>query len=211
MSNARITGARIARSGILLLAALSLILSCASPMRLTDNWKSSAHTGPAYSKIMVVAMTNRVDMQRYFENEFAGQLKSRGVEAAASHALIPDPDKGTREELIRLSRGMGIEAYLIIRVLGTGTEVQSYGASDRTSESMTYLPWFGPSPAMIKEREALTMESRLYDGKSLDLVWRSTATVVDPYGSPEQISGFAGLIVKTLGDHKLIPARWPGQ
>lgn len=210
MSNARIDGTKIARSGILILAVLSLTLSCASPMRLTDNWKSSSYTGPAYKRVMVVAMTKRTDVRRYIENEFAGQLKSMGVDAATCHELIPDPDKGTREELIRLSGGMGIEAYLITRNLRAGTELQSYEASDKTLDSMMYLPWFGPSPAMIKERETVTMESMLYDAKSLNLVWRSTVQVVDPYGSPEQISGFASLILKTLRDQKLIPARWPG-
>lgn len=194
--------------GILIAAALSLILSCASPMKLSDNWKNSTHTGPAYRKIMVIAMTQKADMQRYFENEFVQQLKPEGVEAVACHELFPGSERQTREDVIRRGREKGIEAYLIARVLASGTEIQAYGSSDRTLDSMTYLPWFGPSPAMIKEREAVTMESRLYDGKTLNIVWRSTAAVVDPYGSPEQIAAYTKLVVNTMHDQKLIPGRW---
>ena len=119
---------RIALSGILLFAAALLTLSCASPMQLTDNWRNSTYTGPAYKKIMVVALTKQVDMRQSFEDEFANQLKSRGVEAATCHECIPDPDKVTREELVKVSQGMGIEAYLIVRLLRLGTEVRSYRA-----------------------------------------------------------------------------------
>ena len=204
---------RIVMMGVLLFAAL-LTLSCASPMHLTDNWKSSSYTGPAYKKIMVVAMTKRIEMRQSVEDEFVKQLKSRGVEAAACHECIPDPDKVTREELIKASQGMGIEAYLIVRVLRLGTEVQSYQgqspspmAANTGRDSMVDLQWFGPEPSMGKRSDVATLESRIYDGKTSNLVWRSTVDAVNPYGNEEQVSRFVSLIVKTLGDQNLIPAR----
>ena len=197
-----------------LLFAVLLTLSCASPMRLTDNWKSSAYTGPAYKKVMVVAMTKRIEMRQSFEDEFVRQLKSRGVESAACHECIPDPDKVTREELIKVSQGMGIEAYLIVRVLRLGTEVQSYQgqspspmAANTGRDSMVDLQWFGPEPSMGKRSDVATLESRIYDGKTSNLVWRSTVDAVNPFGNEEQVPRFVSLIVKTLGDHNLIPAR----
>ena len=195
---------KIAISGFLLFAAALLTLSCASPMRLTDNWRNSTYTGPAFKKIMVVALTKQDDMRRPVENEFAKQLRSRGVEAATCHEYFPDPDKATREELVRVSQGMGIEAYLIVRVLGTGTDVVTSGPTDTTMSSLTYVPWFGPGPAMTRQREAATLESRLYDGKTLGIVWRSTVDAVNPSGSDDQISRFVSLVVKTLRDKKLI-------
>jgi len=197
---------RIALSGILLFAAALMTLSCASPMRLTDNWRNSTYTGPAYKKIMVVAMEKRDYLRQPIENEFAKQLKSQGVEAATCHEYFPDPDKVTREELIKVSQGMGIEAYLIVRVLGAGTDVQTYGAPDKAMDSMMYIPWFGPRPQMVKQREAVTLESRLYDGKTMGIVWRSTVDAVNPSGSEDQISRFVSLVVKTLGEKKLIPS-----
>jgi len=197
----------------LILTAALLTLSCASPMRMTDNWKSSTYKGPSYKKVMVVAMTRHAELRKPIEGELARQLRSRGVEATACHEVIPDPDKGSREELLRLGRERGIEAYLVMQVLKLGSRVQSYptphgaypsGPATGT-DSMVNLSWFGADPGMVKRSEVATLDSRLYDGKSLDIVWRSTVDAVDPYGSDEQISRFAGMNVKALRAHRLIP------
>lgn len=67
-------------------------LSCAST-QLTDNWKDSAYTGPAYKKIMVVALMKRDDLRKPVEDEFRGQLKAKGVDAKACYECIPDVDE----------------------------------------------------------------------------------------------------------------------
>ena len=212
MGKTRIAKTRIAISGILFFATALLTLSCASSMQLTDNWRNSTYTGPAYKKIMIVAMTKQDDVRQSIEDEFVKQLRSRGVEAAACHECIPDVDKVTREELAKVSQGMGIEAYLIVRVLRVGTEVQSYQAdspsamaSSTGTDSMMNMQWFGPEPAMGKRSEVSTLESRLYDGKTASIVWRSTVNAVNPSPSAGQISKFVSLELKALSEKQLIP------
>jgi hypothetical protein len=213
MGKTSIDKTKIAISGFLLFAAALVTLSCASsPMQLTDNWRNSAYTGPAFKKIMVVAMTKKDDLRMYVEDEFAKQLKARGVETATCHECIPDPDKITREELMKVSQGMGIEAYLVVRVLTVGTDIQSTAAdspslvaSSTGTDSMMNLQWFGPEPSMGKRSEVATLESRLYDGKTTDIVWRSTVNAVNPSPSEGQISKFVRLEIEALSDKKLIP------
>jgi len=197
----------------LLFAVIGMTLSCASSMQLTDNWRNSTYTGPAYKKIMIVAMTKQDDMRKSIEDEFARQLRSRGVEAAACYECIPDPDKVTREELAKVSQGMGIEAYLIVRVIGAGTEVQSYQAygsspmaSSTGTASMMDMQWFGPEPSTGRRSQMATMESRLYDGKTAGIVWRSTVNAVNPSPSAGQISKFVSLELKALSEKDLIPS-----
>jgi len=163
---------------------------------------------------MVVAMTKQDALRQSIEDEFAKQLRSRGVEAAACHECIPDPDKVTREELVKVSQGMGIEAYLIVRVMGVGTEVQSYQAHSPSAmtgatgmDSMMNLQWFGPEPAVGKRSEVATLESRLYDGKTAEIVWRSTVNAVNPSPSGGQIAKFVSMELKALSEKNLIPAR----
>ncbi|HTZ40321.1 MAG TPA: hypothetical protein VMB77_09195 [Syntrophales bacterium] len=198
---------------LLLLAAAVTILSCASPaMQMGDNWRNSAYTGPAYKKIMVVAMTKQNDLRQPIEDEFAKQLRSRGVEATTCHECIPDPEKVTREELVKVSQGMGVDAYLIVRAMGTGIDIQttrsqspSPVAASTGGDSMMNMQWFGPEPSMTKRSQVVTLESRLYDGKSAEIVWRSTVDAVNPSPSEGQISKFVSLEVRALGDKKLIP------
>jgi hypothetical protein len=204
---------KIVLTGVLFFAAALMTLSCASPsMQLTDNWRNSTYTGPAYKKIMVVAMTKRDDLRQPIEDEFAKQLRSRGVEAVTCYECIPDPDKVTREELAKVSQGMGIEAYLIVRVLGVGIDVQTsraespspMAASDNV-DSMLSMRGLGPEPSMSRRSEVVTLESRLYDGKTAEIVWRSTVNAVNPSPSEGQISKFVSLELRALGDKKLIP------
>jgi hypothetical protein len=198
--------------GIIIVSAALLFLSCATPMRLTDDWKDSSFSQPAYKKLMVVALTKRADLRQPIENEFARQLKARGVEASTCYECIPDPEKVTREELAAAGRGMGIEAFLVVRLLRIETKTESYRASSPPPagvsigmDSMTTMQWGAPDPPMTKRSETATLESRLFDGKTSSLVWRSTADVSNPSGSPEQISQFVALVLKTLGGEKLIP------
>jgi hypothetical protein len=213
MGKTRFARMNIALTGMLLFAAALMTLSCASSsMEVTDNWRNSTYNGPAFKKIMVVAMTKRDDMRQPIEDEFAKQLRSRGVVAATCYECIPDPDKVTREELAKVSQGMGIEAYLIVRVMGVGTEVQStraespspMAASDNV-DSMLSMRGMGPDPSMGKRSEVVTLESRLYDGKTAEIVWRSTVDAVNPSPSEGQISKFVSLSLRALADKKLIP------
>jgi hypothetical protein len=118
----------------------------------------------------------------------------------------------TREELEKVSQGMGIEAYLIVRVMGVGTDVQStrsespspMAASDSV-DSMLSMRGLGPEPMMSKRSEVVTLESRLYDGKTAEIVWRSTVNAVNPSPSEGQISKFVRLQIEALSDKKLIP------
>ena len=73
-------------------------------------------------------------------------------------------------------------------------------------DSMSNMQWFGPEPSMGKRSDVATLESRIYDGKTSNLVWRSTVDAVNPSGSDDQISRFVSLVVKALRDKKLIPS-----
>ena len=56
------------------------------------------------------------------------------------------------------------------------------------------------------KREVVTMESRLYDGKTAGIVWRSTVNAVNPSPSEDQISRFVSLELKALSEKELIPS-----
>ena len=204
---------RIVMTGALLFAAALLTLSCAS-MRMTDEWRDKTFQGPAYKKIMVVALTKRADLRQPVEDEFRRQLKARGIEAAACYECIPDVDKIGREELAKVGAGMGIEAFLIVRVLSTDTRIESYRASSPPPsssagrDSMLDMQWGAPDPPLSKRSEVATLESRLFDAKTAKLVWRSTAESVNPAGDGSGIPRFVNLVPKAFEKDKLVePAK----
>jgi hypothetical protein len=58
-----------------------------------------------------------------------------------------------------------------------------------------------------KRSEVATLESRLYDGKTAEIVWRSTVNAVNPSPSGGQIAKFVSMELKALSEKNLIPAR----
>ena len=197
--------------GALLFAAALMTLSCAS-MRMTDEWRDKTFQGPPYKKIMVVALTKRVDLRQPMEDEFSRQIKALGGDASACYACILDVDKISREELAKVGGGMGIEAYLVVIVLRTDTRTEFYQSSipsspgDYGTDSMMNMHlWGSPDPPMQHKSEVATLESLLYDGKSAKLIWRSTIESVNPSGDGNEISRFVQTVLSSLGDEMLIP------
>lgn len=200
--------AKIAMMGGLLFAAL-MTLSCAS-MRTTDEWRDKSFQGPAYKKIMVVALTKRADLRQPVEDEFRRQLSARGVDAAACYECIPDVDKVSRDELAKAGAGMGIEAFLIVRVLRTDVRLESYRSSSPPPtvlgrDSMANLQWGDSDPPVSKRSEVASLESRLFDAKTATLVWRATADAVNPAGDGSGIPRFVTMVLKALAEEKLLP------
>ncbi|MCE5266128.1 MAG: hypothetical protein LLG97_21670 [Deltaproteobacteria bacterium] len=201
---------RIGITGALLLAAVLSTLSCAS-MRLTDEWRDRGFEAPPYRKIMVVVMSKRPDLRQPMEDEFARQIQERGGDASACYMCIPDLDKISREELVKVGTGMGIEAYLMVIVLRSEVKIESYRGyysppatgSYGVDTMMNTQLWGSPDPSMQKKSEVATLETLLYDGKSAKLVWRATIEATNPSGAGE-ISRFVRTVLSALGDQKLI-------
>lgn len=196
--------------GALLSAAL-MTLSCAS-MRMTDEWRDKSFQAPAYKKLMIVALTKRADLRQPVEDDFRRQLNARGLEAAACYECIPDVDRISREELAKAGSGMGIEAFLVVRVLNTDTRVETYrssGAPVSSStgrDSMMDMQWGAPDPPVSKRSNVATLESRLYDGKTGTLVWRATVESVNPSGDGSGISKYVQRMLAALDDERLLAA-----
>ena len=197
--------------GMLLFAAALLTLSCAT-MHMTYEWRDATFQGPPYKKIMVVALTKRADIRQPVEDEFSRQIKKRGGEAAACYVCIPDVDKISREELAKVGAGMGVEAYLVVMVLRTETQIESYRTSipppagDYGTDSMMNMHlWGSPDPPIQKKREVATLESLLYDGKSAKLIWHSTIESISLSGKGGEIPKFVRTVLTALGDEKLLP------
>lgn len=192
-----------------ILFAVLLTLSCAS-LRMKDEWRDKAFQGPAYRKIMVVALTKRPDLRQPVEDEFRRQLNARGIEAAACYECIPDVDRISREELAKVGQGMGIEAFLIVRVLRTDIRIESFSSSGAPAsssvgrDSMMDMQWGAPDPPLTRRSETATLESRLFDAKTAALVWRANAEAVNASGDGSGIVKFVRTVLGALDDEKLI-------
>ena len=70
----------------LLMSVLLLVTACATT-QLTAVWKD-----PDYQKrpvrFIIISVDNNPVTRRFFEDEFAGQIRARGTEAVASYTVL---------------------------------------------------------------------------------------------------------------------------
>ena len=198
-------------SCIVLLALTFLLTSCAPTTRLFDTWKDRQFQGPAFKKVMVVALAKRPDIRQRFEDEFVGQLNARGVSAVTCYSLIPDPKNPTREEVVKAVNKTGAEGVLVIglRQAGGGKAVRQEVIDPRNPMSFeNYLASAEPlsgEASLIKPGEVITITTRLFDAKREGkLVWFTNSDTIESGKLEQEIATFSKIILDQLRKDKLI-------
>ena len=200
-------------SCIVLLALTFLLTSCAST-KLFDTWKDRQFQGPAFKKIMVVALAKRPDIRQRMEDEFAGQLNARGVNAVTCYSLIPDPKNLTREEVVKAVNKTGVEGVLVmgLRQAGRAGRVESVRAEvpdpRRPMSFENYLattePLSGES-SMFKQGEVVTISTRLFDARTDGkLVWFTNSETIESGKLEQEIVTFSKVILNELRKDRML-------
>jgi hypothetical protein len=198
-------------SCIVLLALTFLLTSCAPTTRLFDTWKDRQFQGPAFKKVMVVALAKRPDIRQRFEDEFVGQLNARGVSAVTCYSLIPDPKNLAREEVVKAVNKTGAEGVLVmgLRQAGGGKPIRQEVIDPRNPMSFeNYLASAEPlsgEASLIKPGEVITITTRLFDAKSEGkLVWFTNSDTIESGKLEQEIATFSKIILDQLRKDKLI-------
>ena len=105
-------------------AILALALSAAgadaggAKYRL-EEWKSIGGTAPSPTKILVVAIADDPQVRNRFEDKFAAHLKTRNVEATASHSIVPSlTETQDREKILAALEKEGVDGVMTVRAVG---------------------------------------------------------------------------------------------
>jgi hypothetical protein len=198
-------------SCVVLLALIFLLTSCASTKTI-ETWKDDQFKGPAFKKIMVVSLIKRADTRQRIEDEFAGQLNSRGVNSVTCYSCIPDIQDLTREEIVKAAIKNGVEGVLVVELRQAGTRVESVsggGAPNFVAESTgidSILIPAEPSSVspLFKSDEVVTMSTRLFDAGTGKLVWFSNTETVNPVKADREIASFTKIILDALHKENFI-------
>jgi hypothetical protein len=168
-------------------------------------------------KIVVVGSVNSVADGRVFEDIFAEKLRAAGVEGIAGYTVIADETRGTEAQFATAVASTGAQGLLLVRLLRVDT---------RTQVSTTMVPggmgwgwgggwggWgspFGPSMVpvqQVSQYDLATVESKLYDVQTKQLVWAATTTTFNPTSVARETPGFAGVIIGQLAQRGIIPGK----
>jgi hypothetical protein len=195
---------------------LILVVACATSTKLVNVWQDPAFTGGPMKKIIVLGLGSDGAMSQNFEDIFAAELKRRGVEAVPGHTLLPQDPPPTREAMERAAKTVGADGFLVARLVKTDKETQySPGFSPTAVPGVgSYNNFYGYysaavtyAPPVAYQYEVVTVETNLWDVSTDKLVWAGTTQTFAPGSVSQEAPGFAKLIINSLAERKLIPAK----
>ncbi len=108
-------------TGTVLFAALLLspaVPAADGPLRLADRVALETAGDVRVASVLVVGISDDRDIRNRFEDRFVTHLRGRGVQASASHAIVPDlSDLEDRDRILDAIYAEGIDAVLTVRAV----------------------------------------------------------------------------------------------
>jgi hypothetical protein len=201
------------RSPLLLLALVILVAGCQTTS-IQSAWYDTNFSGGPMRKIVVVGSVNSISDGRVFEDIFAEKLRAAGVEGVAGYTVIADEARAGDATFAAAVARSGAQGLLLVRLLGVDT---------RTQVSTTMVSgghgwgwgggWgspFGPSMIpvqQVSQYDLATVESKLFDVQTKQLVWAATTTTFNPTSVAREAPGFADVIINQLAQRGIIPRK----
>ena len=185
---------------------LFLLSSCATTTT-TNVWKDQTFVGPL-KKILVMGISQKPGIQRFFEDEFVRQLRERGDEAVAGYTVLPSEQAADKDFIAAKAREIGAGAILVTRPVGTKTE-RTYVPGQAYSVPGAYHRWgsyYGSaySPGYVVEDEYVYLETNIFDVATDNLIWSAESETVLLASDQELIRSFISTMVTKLASDKLI-------
>lgn len=210
----------ITRGMLAVLAGVLYLAGCSSTS-LVGSWTDPQFQGPPIRKILVMGVSEEGRTRRIFEDEFARQLKARGIEAVPSYTLIPQNGKVPEETVTDAVRKSGAEAILMTRVVEATTETAVMPGYTRTTvtpalghrSSLGFHPnfyghyssvWTTYRPPTVTEFRVWTLETDLWSVSREQQIWSGVTRSTEGSNINRDIDDLVRVITDALADGKLI-------
>jgi hypothetical protein len=182
------------------LIALFLLNACATTTT-TNVWRDQTYQGPV-KKVLVMGISQKKGIQRFFEDEFFRQLKQRGTDAVAGYSILPYDEKMDKDFVATKAREVGADAVLVTRPLGRKTERAYMPGSPYYRWGSYYGHAY--SPGYVVEDEYVYLETNLFDVATENLIWSAESETVILASDQELIKEFISTMIAKLASDKLI-------
>jgi hypothetical protein len=162
-------------------------------------------------KIVVSASVGSTADSRGFEDSFVDKLRAVGVEAVTGHSIQLDnaalPDPAFDAAVLNT----GAQGLLLVRLLGVDTRTQvsttmvhggaSWGRGQWGNQSRTTVM---VPVQQVTQYELATVEAKLFDVQTRQLVWAATTTTFNPRSVTRETPAFADLVIGQLAARDII-------
>src|SRR5210317_1818584 len=191
---------------------LFLLTSCASS-KITGEWKDPELGQKKFTSVLVIGVAKQPDRRKFYEDEFAKQLKRQGVMAIASHTIIPRDKMQDKDAIARSIEGLQVDGVIITRLQGIKEQRQvshgssyrvPYGYYNRMDDYYSNSFSTAPSVSYAETHEYLQLESNLYDAETEKLAYSITTDTFVRQKFQSRISAYIETVVRQLKSNNLL-------
>jgi len=185
--------------------AAAVVLSACSGTKPVQLWRDPTAQGP-YKKVMVAVIGVDMATRRNSEEVLVRRL---GPGAIASYQVIPAGEEKDIERLKAILREASFDGLLVLRLMGVDQEITTttmpgtvnvYGYWGYSHTAMYAQP-------MLDVRKIAKIESKLFDVAAEKPVWAMVTETVDPSKREVIIDEVTELVVRQLGEAKLLAGK----
>jgi len=190
----------------IILALTLLALTACATSKPSVEWRNQGFTGKV-DNILIIGVSENADRRYTFENTFVEVLAANKTRAIPSRNLLPSSINLRRENVEKAIEGQQVGAVLITRVAGA-RETETNSIPDRDRNYFHYnIIRQKTNTANSDEHRLFTLESKLYDTASGELIWSMQSETMADAKPKEIIENQIRLTTRALANSGLIAAK----
>jgi len=192
---------------VLACAGAVFLTACAAKTQLGASWKDPDYTRGRIKKVLVIGIAAKEDRRQVFENQFMTTFRNAGIEAEASHSLIPDVEQLTKEKVDAVIRGRGFDTVIVTRMIDIDLKTERSPGGYTAIPAGYYNSLYGyygyaysvvHAPDYIDYKEIYSLETNLYEFASEKLIWTVQSQAVRKTSVYDTIKTFTSKIISRL-------------
>ena len=190
----------VRRISLLSLPIVLFLLSSCATTTTTNVWRDQTCQGTV-KKILVMGISQREGIQRFFEDEFVRQLRNRGTDGIAGYSILPYDEKMDKDFIASKAKESGADTVLVARPISRKIE-RSYVPGSYSRWGSYY--GYAYSPGYVVADEYVYIETNLYDVATENLIWTAQSETIMLATDQELIKSFIGTMIAQLASDRLI-------
>ena len=165
----------------------------------------------------MVSITKKDDNRAVYEDVMASELGKHGVEAIASHTLMPSGAKTQRAQLDEAVKKSGADAVLTVQTVKVERQTTVQPGYTATYPGYWYpeafptwdlYGYYGSidayGPAYISSYDVATIQVNVFDTAGSKLIWAATFTSSEPEKIVSVAKDLAHLVAESLAKQGLL-------
>lgn len=186
---------------------------------MITSWFNTNYEGQKFHKILVIGVTQNLEVRADFEDEMAAQMARPGIQTIPGNQILLRPDPKAKPDLDYLReqiRGNQIDAVVVTRLLRVDKKVTHVPGTTYVVPFPYYYSFYGYlgtvypvvyDPGYTRQDTTVRVETNVYatskpDG---DLVWTGVSDSFNPKSAKKVADGLVKLVPKQMEKDGLLP------